>query len=104
MERKNSKEILKEFVMSKSKYLRIKDGETVQVKYLKAEECEVRGNDKIHIGIRYYFEHNGRKVLFERTNTQLADAMNDFDEGNYLSITRNGQYNKTKYVIKRVND
>jgi len=89
--------------MSKSKYLRIKDGQTVQVEYLKAEECDVQGNDKVHRGIRYYFKIDGKEVLFERTNTQLADAMEEFDPGDILEITRYGMCNKTKYDVKKIN-
>ncbi len=99
---KNSKEILKSFVVSKSQFWNLADGEEVVVKFLFAEAVSTNFGAKTISSIRYHFEVAGKELCWDRTSRALAVQMAHFSEGDNLLIKRTGERNKTVYQVEKI--
>jgi hypothetical protein len=97
-----SRDILKQFASSKSKYFDLPDGEEAKVKFLYAEEVPNHFDGGETLCVRYHFEINGKKMLWDRTSRELAKQMALVSEGDMISIKRTGEKSKTKYFIRKV--
>jgi hypothetical protein len=97
-----SRELLKKFASSKSKYFDLPDGEEAKVKFLCAEEVPNNFDGGQTKCIRFHFEVDGIEQLWDRTSRQLAQEMSKVSEGETILIKRVGQKNKTKYSIRKV--
>jgi hypothetical protein len=98
----SSEEILKNFVNSKSKFFNLADGEEATVKYLSAEALVTYYTGNQVNSIRYHVEENGVEKSWDRTSRELAEQMSKFSPGDWISIRRDGERNKTKYSIKKI--
>ena len=98
-----SRERLRNFVMSKSKFLSLRDGEEITLKYLFAGPVKTFFQGTQVESFRYHFEVNGKDMLWDRTHREFAQQMMEFEEGDLISIKRIGEKNKTKYIVKKVN-
>ena len=96
------KEILNSFVLSKSQFFDLPDGEEAAVKFLSAESVTTNSSGNRVDAIRYHFEINGKEMLWDRTSRELAKQMSNFSEGDSIWIKRVGQKNQTKYYVKKV--
>lgn len=97
-----SKDLLKKFASSKSKFFDLPDGEEAQVKFLFAEEVPNNFDGGQTNCIRYHFEIDGIEQFWDRTSRQLAQEMAKINDGDTIRIKRNGQKNKTKYYINKI--
>jgi hypothetical protein len=98
----NSRDILKGFANKKSKFFDLRDGEESVVKFLFVELVTTHFNNKPVDCIRYHFEVSGKEMLWDRPHRELAIQMAQFSEGDLISIKRTGEKNKTKYLVKRI--
>ena len=98
-----SRELLRNFVISKSKFFQLCDGEEAVVKFLYAEPVKTYFQGTEVEAFRYHFEINGKEMLWDRTHREFAQQMMSFEEGDLISIKRIGEKNKTKYLVKKVN-
>jgi len=98
----DSRDILKKFASSKSKYFDLPDGEETQVKFLYAEEVPNHFDGGETICIRYHFEIDGKEMLWDRTSRELSKQMTLVSEGEIILIKRVGEKSKTKYFIRKV--
>ena len=99
-----SRELLKQYVSSKSKYFTLPDGEEAKVKFLFAEEAPNNfdgGKTKL---IRYHLEIEGLEQLWDRPSRQLAQEISKISEGDIILIKRIGQKSKTRYSITKVKE
>ncbi len=95
-------DILNSFVLSKSQFFNLPDGEEATVKFLSTERVVTNFNGSRVDAIRYHFEINGKEMLWDRTSRELAKQMSKFSKGDLLWIRRIGQKNQTKYDVKKV--
>jgi len=95
------KKLLKEYVMKKSQFLDLPDGETVKTKYLGVEEIPNKFDGGETTVIRYHLEVNGKEFLWDRANRDLAKQMINLDIGQEIFISRKGKKNKTKYLVEK---
>jgi hypothetical protein len=98
----NSRDLLKRFASSKSKYFDLPDGEEAQVKFLSAEEVPNHFDGGETLCIRYHFEVDGKEMLWDRTSRDLAKQMASISEGEIIFIKRVGEKSKTKYSIRKI--
>jgi len=98
----DSRDILKKFASSKSKYFDLPDGEEAQVKFLYAEEVPNHFDGGETVCIRYHFEVDGKEMLWDRTSRELAIQMASIPTGATISIKRTGEKSKTKYFIRKI--
>ena len=97
----DSRDILKKFASSKSKYFDLPDGEETQVKFLYAEEVPNHFDGGETVCIRYHFEVDGKEMLWDRTSRELSKQMALIPEGEIIWIKRIGEKSKTKYFIRK---
>lgn len=98
----DSRDILKRFTSSKSKYFDLSDGEETQVKFLYAEEVPNHFDGGETSCIRYHFEVDGKEMFWDRTSRELAKQMALISDGEIIVIRRTGEKSKTKYFIRKV--
>ena len=97
---RRSGEILKDYGKREKRFFEIKDGETVPVKYLRAEEITNPFKPGKTI-IRYHLlVENGKEMLWDRESKQLARRMSEIPEGTAIIIKRTGLKTKTRYEIE----
>ncbi|MDD4980128.1 MAG: hypothetical protein PHC54_02490 [Candidatus Omnitrophica bacterium] len=97
-----SRDLLKRFASSKSKYFDLPDGEETQVKFLYAEEVPNHFDGGETVCIRYHFDVDGKEMLWDRTSRELAKQIASISEGETILIKRTGEKSKTKYFIRKV--
>ncbi|MBU0634465.1 MAG: hypothetical protein KKA52_05310 [Candidatus Omnitrophica bacterium] len=97
-----SKQVLNDFIISKSQFFNIADGEEEEVKFLYAESVTTNFGSKSINSIRYHLEVKGKELCWDRTSRALAAQMRLFSEGDYLLIKRTGERNKTVYKVEKV--
>lgn len=100
----DSRDILKKFASSKSKYFDLPDGEETQVKFLYAEEVPNHFDGGETVCIRFHFEVDGKEMLWDRTSRELAKQMALIPDGEIILIKRVGEKSKTKYFIRKVKE
>jgi hypothetical protein len=100
----NSRDLLKRFASSKSKYFDLPDGEEAQVKFLYAEEVPNHFDGGETRCIRFHFEVDGKEMLWDRTSRELAKQMALIPEGATILIKRVGEKSKTKYSIRKIEE
>ncbi len=96
----NSNEVLKRFYTQKSKYLVLREGEEVKLRFLWAEETPNNYDGGATTLIRYHVEVNGKEQLFERSSRSLAQQMANIPEGKLIFIKRMGEKGKTRYLVR----
>jgi len=101
---KDSKNVLKKYASEASKYLNLKDGEEVQVKYLFVEIVPNHFDSGKKECVRYHLEFNGVEKLLESSSGKLADQMSALSEGDMISIKRAGVGNNTKYIVTKIKE
>jgi hypothetical protein len=99
---KSVKEVLGEFVESKSQFFNLSDGEEKIVKFLSAAPVTTNYRGKETASIRYQLEFNGKEMSWDRTSREFASQMQAFEIGDTIKIKRSGQKNKTKYCIEKI--
>lgn len=99
-----SRELLKQYVSSKSKFFTLPDGEEAKVKFLFAEEAPNNFDGGKTNLMRYHLEIDGLEQLWDRPSRQLALEMSKIAEGDMIIIKRNGQKSKTKYYVTKVEE
>ncbi len=97
-----TKEFLRKFINSKSKFFSLKEGEEKIVKYLFAEPIITNYQGNSIDSIRYHFEVDGKEMLWDRSSRELAIQMEKYSRGDLLSIKFTGQKSQTKYFIRKV--
>lgn len=93
---------LKSWAFRHSEYLKLNNGETVLVRFIKAEEFvdhENQDRDKI----RYTFEVDGVEKKLESQSVSLAEQMGGVEFGEWCKITRNGEGRSTTFDVELVN-
>ena len=100
----NSRDILKKFASSKSKYFDLPDGEEAQVKFLSAEQIPNHFDGGETLCIRYHFEVDGKEMLWDRTSREIAIQMASVPAGAIILVKRTGEKSKTKYFIEIVKE
>ncbi|MDP8289782.1 MAG: hypothetical protein P9M02_02280 [Candidatus Susulua stagnicola] len=96
------KETLGNFIISKSRFFDLPDGNEAIVKLLSAEPVTTNFKGKQVEAIRYHFEVEGKERVWDRTSRELAKQMSNFSEGDSIRIKRIGKGNQTKYDVKKV--
>ena len=94
--------LLKKFAFEKSKFLSLKDGEEMRVKFLSCEIVPNHFNSGETDCVRYNLEVDGVKKMLESSSGNLADQMAAISEGDIISILRKGLGNNTKYLITKI--
>lgn len=97
-----SQELLNKYVVAKSRFLNLPDGEEVQAKFISVEEVPNHFDNGKTKCIRYHFEVNGKELLWDRTSRELAQQMSLIREGELILIQRIGEKSKTKYFIRKI--
>ena len=95
-----SKDALKKF-SQRSKFLKLRDGETVEITFLSAEVVANKF-DKDKESVRYHVKLDGQDKLLESGSNSLCDQMREFEENDVLRITRTGKLTETKYTVIKV--
>ncbi len=101
---KDSVEVLSRYVISKSMFFNLKDGEEVKVKFLGAEEVPNHFDGGKTNLIRYHFEVDNRELLWDRISRDLAEQMKKVKSGEWIYIKRIGEKSKTKYYVRRTEE
>jgi len=97
-----TQELLNRYVVAKSKFLNLPNGEEIQVKFISAEEVPNHFDGGKTKCIRYHFELNGKELLWDRTSRELAQQMVLIREGESILIKRTGEKSQTKYFIRKI--
>lgn len=97
-------DIFSRFIDKKSDFLDLPDGaeKTVTFNSVEPVTSDFKGQ-KVDC-LRYYFEIDGKVFKWDRTSRELAKQMSKFTKGDMLKIKREGERNKTKYTIQKVNE
>lgn len=95
------KDILNEYVRSKSKFFNLGDGEEVEVRFISVEKVPNHFDGGKTDCLRYHFEVNGQELLWDRISRELAIQMQEVQLGQTIRIKRIGQKSKTKYFITK---
>ena len=95
-----SRDALKKF-SQRSKFLKLRDGETVEITFLSAEVVANKF-DKDKESVRYHVKLDGQDKLLESGSNSLCDQMREFEENDVLRITRTGKLTETKYTVIKV--
>lgn len=98
----DSKESLNNFIKKSSQYFSLEEGEESIVKFLGAEPIANRFNNGQTECIRYTLEQDGRKIYWDRGSRSLALQISKYPEGTVIGITKYGDGNKTRYVVRAV--
>ena len=98
----DTKRILNNFVMARSQFFDLQDGEEATVKFLSAKQVTTNFKGKSVEAIRYHFEVNEKEMLWDRASRSFAKQMSHFSEEDLLWIKRTGRGNQTKYDVKKV--
>ena len=96
------KRILNNFVMARSQFFDLQDGEEATVKFLSAESVTTNFKGKSVEAIRYCFEVNEKEMFWDRASRSFAKQMSNFSKEDLLCIKRIGKGNQTKYDVKKV--
>ena len=94
-----SKNYLRAFTSSKSKYFELADGEKKEVRFLRAEVVSNPFDGGRTQAVLYYFEEEGKLKEFTRTSRSLAQQMAKVPDGSRINIKRTGKGNETKYFV-----
>ena len=76
----NSKEILKEYVNSKSKFYNLQNGDEDTIRFISAYPITTHYQGKPIDSIRYCIEKDGKEMFWDRSNRELAQQMLSFNE------------------------
>jgi len=98
----NSQGPLKKFLVSRSNFFSLEDGETKKVKYIGAEQVPNKFDGGKTTAIRYQFEFEGKEQLWDRGSRRLAEEMAKIPEGSFISIKRVGKGTETNYFIEQL--
>lgn len=93
---------LKKFALEKSKFLSLKDGEEVTVRFLSYEIVPNHFDGGETECPRYHIEIDGVKKLWESGSGKLADQMSKLSAGDLVSIKKTGEGKNTKYTVTKV--
>ena len=101
---KDSGNLLKKFAFDKTKFLSLKDGEEIRIKFLSAEIVPSHFDNGESQSVRYHLDVDGVEKLLESSSGKLADQMSTMSEGDMISIERTGLGNNTKYAVTKVKE
>lgn len=100
---KDFKDVFENFIDSKSEFLDIPDGSERTVTFLSVAPQTTTFKGKSILCLRYVFDVEGKELKWDRTSRELAKQMCRYEKGDTLKIKREGERNKTKYFIDKLN-
>lgn len=93
---------LKQWAKENSKYLKIEDGETVNVKYMGYVMAINQAQQEVPC-FKFQTE-DGKVKLLQSQNRVFIDAFDEetgkYKKGDYVNITRSGLQQQTRYEIE----
>ena len=99
-----SKDRLRKYYDSHSKFIKLESGKSISVTYLYAKEEPnhfEKGDTTI---MEYHLEVNGMEKILRSASLDLIKQMAAIDEGSMISIKRIGEGMQTKYFVTKIEE
>jgi len=94
---------LEKWAKEQQKYIKLQDGETLELKYLGYKFVQSSFDSEKEI-IRYMFVIDGFEKPFDSGSTILAQDFDQIAINSMVTLSRKGKGNKTKYTVELLTD